>query len=321
MNNQLEAQPYELATYKARLIPALQSYPEGATLAQLVVKTGLPLEWTEYTLRQMLPQYPAHLEINAQHELVYLFDFSPRSLSFTQMLVRGGQAFLQGLWRLFVWVFKAWIVLMLCSYLLFNMLVLVLGISMLTRSSTLFEGTIKAMREVFRGLGRLWAGSQASQDNLLQAVFSYVFGPQAPPAESQALEKRILAFIQQNGGKINVGQLIKLTGWSLRQAEEQAAQLMAQYQGDAEVSELGTITYLFPALENQPREHDFSSEALMIWHHPQPLLRLNDNPKDTNEKITLINAFNLGMSFLSPLLLYLLFFDGEEFSDTLLFLR
>lgn len=317
MSQKIIRQDYNEKAFKAKLIPALKSHPKGATLADLVVATGLSQDWTEYTLRQLMNEYPAHLEINQDHKLVYIFDFQPRQ---NRGWSAWWQSFLATLYTTLTFVFKAWILLMMFTYLLFNVILLAVAATLVSRNSTVIQNIMRALMRIGPEVRKMFLQNGKLSDGLVHAVFSYVFGPDKKDNDELKLEKRILEFIRLNQGQLLVSDIVKLTGWSRRQAEEEAAQLLANYQGEAEVSEEGLIIYQFPELDQAPKASRRDPDALLVWKNPLPRRRMNDNEEKLNQKITWTNAFNALMAIISPLIIqYLFYSEGGTLSFTLLF--
>jgi hypothetical protein len=312
---QLQNQNYHEKEYKSLIIKALKAKPQGATLSEVVVATGLPTEWADYTLRQLLNDFPAYLEINDQHELVYKFDFVPKEKSLLQNLQTGIAWVFQVLWQIFTFGFKFWIVLMLFTYLLFNALVLLAAIVGITRSGDLLEGAFRLFGGGVQELWKMIWRTDRSKNGVIHQVFSYVFGQTPPQTDKLALEKLFLQQIDQQNGVLLVSDIVKLSGWSVREAQNQAAKLLANYQGDAEVSEDGVIVYRFADLA-QKTAH--SEPVKPIWERLLPTLKMNDNEKSVNRAIMGVNAFNIGMAFVSTFIIQLYFFEDTTMPDWLI---
>lgn len=72
--------------FKKRILKAIRGQNQGLSVPDLVVLTGLPTEWVEYLVREMLGEYPCRLRTNEREELVYIFDLSKKSLSLRKIL-------------------------------------------------------------------------------------------------------------------------------------------------------------------------------------------------------------------------------------------
>lgn len=301
MESKVVKKEYNEKEFKQILLTALKEKPNGATLTDMVVSTGLSTDWTEFTLRKLLGEYPVSFETNEKNELVYVFDFSPKTKSFNENIQDAFWNGLNLLWKGFVFLFKVWIVVMLFTYMLFNIIVLALAIVGITRSGDLLKVVFEIIAGIFKGSYELLFGKDKSNTSTVQQVFSYVFGESKKLNDSLATEKNILRLIRQNKGKLYNSDIIQLTGSTWREAEHQAAQLMANYQGDAKVNEDGIIIYEFPDLANATDA--IKNEILPIWKRPIPEIKMNDNDRETNQSIISVNAFNIVMTVITPIII------------------
>jgi hypothetical protein len=77
----LSKKEFDAKDFKKRILKAIRQQSQGSTIADLVVLTGLPIDWVEYLVRELLGEYPCRLRTNTRDELVYLFDLSKKSES------------------------------------------------------------------------------------------------------------------------------------------------------------------------------------------------------------------------------------------------
>jgi hypothetical protein len=310
MKAHLQDQSYNEKEFKAQIVAFLKTRPQGVTLSEVVLATGLATEWVDFTLRQLLNDFPAHLEINENKELIYQFDFTPKQTSITQTLTESLVKILDFVWLLFTFGFKVWIVAMLFTYMLFNTVVLLVAIIAITRSGELLEGAYKLFGDgIVEAFRMLFKKNQDKKQGLIQQVFSYVFGQSKANEDKLKWEKLILRHIEQNKGELLVSDIVQLTGWSVRESQEQAAKLLANYQGDAEVSNEGVIIYKFPDLITKTGTS--KSEPPKIWQNLIPNVLMNDNEKKVNRSIITVNSFNIVMAFLSTFLIQGYIFEDE----------
>lgn len=300
---------YNQAEYEQNILAYLKSKAgKGVTLADVVVGTGQKTEWTEYTLRQMLGKFPAHLEINNQQELVYLFDLTPKPLPVGKYILQGIGWGLWAVWWVLMLAFKIWMVAMLLTYGLVYALIVVIVIESITRSGDLFWEVCKG---IWYGFGEIWKmliGKSKAQIgegdyHFLSDIFSYVFGVSALKEDKLEVEKKILQQIRAQGGKLVPADIVRLTGWNLRDAQTQAAYLLANYQGEPIVTEAGKIEYLFPELAKES-ENNHAPDA--IWRYGLPLPLMNYLDKETHNTVTGLNIFNMVMAILSPIIILIM---------------
>ncbi|MCU0444183.1 MAG: hypothetical protein MUE85_04640 [Microscillaceae bacterium] len=197
--------------FKRRIRQAIHKQPQGTTIADLVVLTGLPIEWVEYLVRALLGEYPCRLRTNARDELVYVFDLSKKTESLRIILHD--------------WV-KAKI-------------------------------EYAPNHRIYGFLEKILRDTPEIKDRLF-------------------LEKVILNYIRHNEGKIVVAELVQITGWSIYQAETQIVRLLADYHGEASVTDEGVIIYQFAELADDADLDSEISASLKVWERPLPELTIND---------------------------------------------
>ena len=230
--------------YKSLVVKALRQKKEGATIADIVMLSGLATTWVTYTLRILLGEYPCRLKTNEHDELIYIFDFSIPSKNWKQKLLD-------------------------------------------------------------------WSKTSSSQKYLQKPkrfsyqTLSYIFGEKRKAKDRLFIEKIILHYIRHNKGKIVIAELVQITGWSVYQAETQAARLLANYNGEVEVTEDGVIIYNFYELAHTDvsltKQQDII-QSLKVWERPLPERKMNDNDEATNVKLEKINKTNLIVSSTASLL-------------------
>jgi hypothetical protein len=109
------------------------------------------------------------------------------------------------------------------------------------------------------------------------------------------MERRILAEIRAQKGRIGLADVIRVTGLPRDQADPLMSRLLLDYEGEVEVSEEGGIVYRFEALR---KTVDLGPVARPqpIWARLKRLVPLTGNPVGTNLVIAGLNGFNLIMS-------------------------
>ncbi|EAY25302.1 hypothetical protein [Microscilla marina] len=119
-------------------------------------------------------------------------------------------------------------------------------------------------------------------------------------------EKLILNYIRNNQGQIVIAELIQLTGWSIRQAETEAVQLLANYEGEVEITTQGVIIYKFAQFAKPSNESVDISESLKIWE--RPLAEKEWKGEDLEKKIKALNQWNFRIAATAPLVFGGLFY-------------
>jgi len=133
-------------------------------------------------------------------------------------------------------------------------------------------------------------------------VFAFVFGDE-DRKDPLADDREILEHIRYLGGRVTASDLALVTGWSLDRADREITRLLADYDGDAQVSDEGALVYEFKGLmPSAQRGH--GKPMPKFWERADPEYKVSDNASGTNWGIGLANGFNLGMALLTPSLLF-----------------
>ena len=314
---------YKSGAVRDRLASEFRKSRGEATVADLVVRTGLPKYQVETEVRAVADEFGARLRVTESGEILYSF---PRGL---HSRYRGLGPTLKRLWKALrkgaaavaAFLFKIWIVVMLVGYfVLFLALTLVaLAASIAAQTAgnrdsrgrnrgggggLMFTGRILELFVRIWFYGELFKSPEqryhererrlarsADRRPLHKAVFSFVFGdgdPNEPWAETE--KKAVAAFIQANRGILSLEEFMTLTGHRPGEAEDAINRYLYEFEGSPEVTANGTIYYFFPALMRRKDERDrtFGGSA--------PLKRLvpfSSNPRKANVWFAALNGVNL----------------------------
>lgn len=309
-----------------QVVEAFKSKKKGATVADIVAKTALPLEQVKELVGQAADEYGARLEVTESGEILYSFPqgFKSRYRGLGVTLKRGIHALGRGLGFIGKWAFKVWIMLMLVGYFVFFMAIALLalvasvavsasgssdnrsssrrgdGLGGLYLVSSIFDLIIRIWfySEITKSIDRSYYGSAYTRTAkpkgkpLNQAVFSFVFGDGDPNADWEKREKQaVIAYIQANRGVISLPEFMVLTGAKPLEAEDRIKRYCVEFGGLPEATEDGTIVYRFDALllRNDTTDRSFGSLSAPI----KRLLTFSANPKKLNRWFLFFNAVNL----------------------------
>jgi hypothetical protein len=295
----------------------------GATIADIVAKTALPLR----TVRELVPiaadEYSARLEVTESGEILYSFPhgFVSKYRGFRAGLRKAVEKIKKGVKTAASWVFKVWIMVMLVGYFIFFMLIALASLLLSfagsansdNRSSRRGDGVggIYLASSIFNLIIRIWFYSELLKPvdpyyrgrgtvppvrpkgrPLYKAIFSFVFGDGDPNADWPVREKQaVIAYIQAKSGVISLPELMSLTGLPPDKAEERITAYCAEFGGLPEATEDGTVVYRFDEILLRADTQNRSFPGLS-----GPVKRLKSfsaNEKKLNVWFSLINAVNL----------------------------
>ena len=321
-----------------RLRAALKEPKKPHTVADASAASGLPLRDAERGLNWLSSEYRGQLRVTDQGELLHLFPhgfhkpWETRDF-FTRAFDKIGH-FLAGLAR---FVVRAWLTIVLLGYVAIFVAILI-GLAVAqsnSRSSRrggdlgglifiVFRVLADAMFWTFHpfspfayrnrgyGFGQQQSGwgavaekPKADEVPFYEKVNRFFFGPTPKPEDPHALEKRLLAEIRRDKGRIGLADVMRVTGLPREQADPMMARLMVDYDGDVVVSEEGGITYRFPALRKTAEGDDVElagsqpsdGDAGDAFANAPKLAPFTGNGGGSNFLIVALNAFNMLMGY------------------------
>ncbi|MDR3123283.1 MAG: hypothetical protein LBU16_05845, partial [Treponema sp.] len=305
-----------------KVVEAFRRQQRGATVADIVAKTALPLQ----TVRELVPvaadEYSARLEVTESGEILYSFPrgFVSKRRGFKARLGRFMEQFGRGLNIAAQALFKVWIMVMLVGYFVLFM-VIALGALMLSVAASSSNSSDNRSRGRGGGIGgmflvsnvfdmiiRIWFYSELTKSldprqrgspgkrpkgrPLYKAIFSFVFGDGDPNADWDSREKQaVIAYLQANSGVVSLPEFMALTGKERAAAEERIASYCVEFGGMPEATEDGTVVYRFDELLLRADKKDRSFSGFSA-----PLKRLrsfSSNTRGMNAWFGIINTVNL----------------------------
>ncbi|MDR1655789.1 MAG: hypothetical protein LBR96_07310 [Treponema sp.] len=301
-----------------KITDAFRRYRRGATVADIVAATALPLEKVRELVPLAADEFSARLEVTESSEIRYSFPrgFTSRYRGFAARFKRLTEKVLNGFKITVSFLFKIWIMFMLVGYFAFFMLIalasLVLSVAGSSNSSNRSRngGGLYFASSIFNLIIRLWFYSELTKSvdrafydsrypqkqkpkgkPLHKAIFSFVFGDGNPFADWEEREqKAVIAYIQANRGVISLPEFMLLTGAKPDRAEEGIMAYCSRYGGSPEATEGGTIVYRFDELL---KRQDLRDRSLGGSIPLRPLGVFSGNEKKMNAAFSLINGVNL----------------------------
>lgn len=291
------------------------------TIADAAAKSGLPLRDAETGLHALVAEYRGHLRVTAEGDLLFRFPTGfEKPWETRDRLTELGRRIGRGALGVARFVVRAWISIVLVAYaLIFVALMIAL---MFARSSdsrdsrgvgldisyVFFRIIADALFWTFHPFSPFAyvdygaparAGrrrSKADETPFYEKVNRFFFGPQIPPPDPRAEERRLLAEIRAQRGRIGLADVMRVTGLPRSEADPLMSRLMLDYDGTVEVTEEGGIVYRFEALRKTADEAP-PNRPRPIWERVKRLVPFTGNELGSDLLIAGLNGFNLIMSF------------------------
>jgi hypothetical protein len=313
--------PRETDTISYRKITeALKRRRRGATVADIVAATALPLASARELVPRAADEYSARIEVTESGEIRYSFPrgFVSRYRGFRAGFKRFLEKFGRGIKIFAAGLFKVWIMVMLVGYFaLFMLLALaslfiaVAGRSSNSNSRQKNSGGFYLSSSIFNLILRLWFYSELTKSTdprhyrresrsaerprgrpLHRAIFSFVFGDGDPNGDWELREKKaFIAYVQANRGAISLPEYMALSGLTAEKAEEELMARCSEFGGSPEATEEGVIVYRFDELllRSDQGDRSFPEASAPI----RGLWEFSSNKKNMNVWFGLINTVNL----------------------------
>ncbi len=315
----------------APVLQALRRLKGRATVADVSAATGFERAQTEETLRRLLEDRRGHLEVGERGDLVYRFDPGLLSRDRESLWTR----IKRGAWSAFKVGFKIWIVATLVIY--FVIFVALLLAALFANKDGdggdwgggsgdrghrggglrlpmgdfwlwywIWSPRWRGRPYYGEGYGARGRGRDERKDGppFYKKVFAFVFGPDEPTRTKEERDRDLLRFIRARRGVVSPTDLVQHTGLPLDEANEELARLMAAHDGDVQVSDDGTLLFVFPELMVSAHGSVSEREPAPAWRRMEPARPLTGNSPGTNAIIVAINGFNLAAAATAPLFIF-----------------
>jgi hypothetical protein len=305
---------------------ALKDPRAPVTVADAAAASGLALRDAERGLNWLTSTYRGHLRVTEEGQLLFLYPYGFTKPWETRDALRDAfRAALRVLGGVARFVVRAWLTIAIFAY-AGAFLAILLGLTLARQGSSDRDGLPGSalLYVVFRVLAdalfwtfhpfsplAIGAGPRAFESEptssrrgaassesegvpFYEKVNRFVFGPTEAPPDPREMERRIVAEIRAQKGRIGLGDVMRVTGLPREEADPMMARLMLDYDGDVDVSEGGGITYRFEALRKTALETGEPRPA-PAWTEQKRVPPLTGNPPGSNVLVGLLNGFNLVM--------------------------
>ena len=292
-----------------------------ATVGDVIAATGLAQSEAETGLRKLLETYQGHVEVGEEGDLVYAFQRRLLRRDHTPVWIR----FRSAAARVLTTAFKVWIVVMLVVYFVVFVTLLIAALLAASRGNDRDGGSILGGGRHRGGgfrfpfllwlwtpdwrLGRPYYGRRFEQRSgqkvpFYKKVFSFVFGPDRPHGSIRDRDRSVIRLIRARNGAITGPELVRHTGLTVAEAEEEMGRLMGAYGGDVHVSRGGELVYTFADLLVSAHGRVRAREPAPAWQRLEKPAEFTGNKTGANVLIGSLNGFNLLAAMTAPILIF-----------------
>jgi hypothetical protein len=295
------------------------------TLEDAASVTGLPVLETEVAIKGLLEKYDSKLKVTENGDLIY--DFGTQ-LQRRHRKTWGErfQELLQFLWKGFQIFYK----LLTSLFLVIYFVVFLIGLIAMAAASEDGDGIGDAIAVLLRvfisifewntimGYNRRYyrldergytyqhyqekqshfrrfrrkSKDPKDQKSFVASIYDFIFGPPRVQLDPLANNQEVATFLREQKGLITTSEIQALAGWRREEAENFMTECLAYFDGDAYVSDNGTLYGDFAQLIRS-RNREGEQPVVWYWDEYEPEYELTGNSKGRNAIIIGMNTFNL----------------------------
>lgn len=300
------------------LTQSLSTYRNPISIADAASKSGLSFADTKNGLNFLLAEYRGSIAATNQGELLYAFPYGFVSFRqqelFEKIWLKTKNAFMGGL----KFLVRAWISVVMVAYVAIFAIILIalslkgsderennssLGSSLMLHA--LLRMVLDSLFWTFHPFSPFYYNNyeyrsynQVKKAPFYERVNNFFFGPQEIEVSQEQIIKNVLQEIRAQKGRIGIFDIMKVTGFSKKEADPFMAKLMLDYNGEVHVSEEGGIYYEFIDIRKTAL-NEINLSPKPIWHQRAVLPSFTGNTFSSNALIIGLNGFNLIMSLVA----------------------
>ena len=312
-----------------KIVRAFKSRKKGATVADIVSSTGLPMNKVRELIPKAADEFKGRLEVTESGEILYSFPngFTSRYRGFIPFLNRYSQKTIAAIAKAGTFLFKIWIMVMLVGYFILFMAIAVASLVLSAAASSNnrsrggnrdggnyggsrgSRGGMYSSMMIFNLIIRLWFASEMTRSfnsgygnnnwgksrtksrPLYKAIFSFVFGDGDPNANwEEETKKAFIAHLKENRGVISLPEFMILGGYTPVEAESKITSMCVEFEGSPEATNDGTIVYRFDKILLGSEKPKKQTGLPLLFKNPVPF---SSNPEKMNFWFGIINGVNL----------------------------
>lgn len=156
-----------------------------------------------------------------------------------------------------------------------------------------YEEKPSAIKSFFQGTGKPGKANKG----FIPSIYDFVFGPPRVESDTLANQQELASFLRQQKGLVCIPEIQALAGYSRPDAERFLTRALADFEGEAHISENGSLYADFSEfIRHKNREGE--KPIIYYWDEYEPEYELTGNSTGKNALIIAMNIFNLlGSSF------------------------
>lgn len=309
-----------------RITRFLASSPGRVTDGDVAAGAGVSISAVQSQLYQLMLTHVSTLEVREDGALVYDFGKGLTPIGAKTWLDHA-RTVGRWLWKGFKYTYKISLAVVLVTYTIAFVVIIIamaLAASAASEDDDVASGAFDLVGAIFRGIFEFTTHSAllyadrdrygyaydhyeptppvlnlgkkdaevAHKKGFVPSVYDFVLGPDRVEIDDRAQHRELASFVRERGGALSIADVQALSGLSRDASERLFARFVAEFDGEAVISEAGALTAQFPELQrSKTTKHD--EPIVHYWDEYEPPFELTGNPWTRNLLIGLLAGFNL----------------------------
>ena len=267
----------------------------SVTIGDIVSETGLDTETAKSCLNKLISTHEGVMRVSDSGELLYAFSNGCIQRDQRSWWDRNKKKIYKGVKA----VFKVVIFLFLLIYFIIYMCILLAMLSQNRNSRSSGSGFNTAIWFFWGGGRRRYddVSDGKKKEPIYTRVYNFMFGPEEPEKDPLKLQSQCAQLIRARNGVITVEDWMMVSGQSREKCESDLARYTAEFDGDAEILENGTLVYVFPDVMKSMKSGKRETMPTPAWETLESPRKLSGNSGGGNAMVIGLNLFNLIMAW------------------------
>ena len=267
----------------------------SVTIGDIVSETGLDTETAKSCLNKLISTHEGVMRVSESGELLYAFSNGCILRDQRSWWERNKKKVYKGLKAFF----KVVIFLFLVIYFIIYMCLLIFMLSQNRNSRSSGDGFSTAIWFFWGGGGRRYDSSSRGEkkEPIYTRVYNFMFGPEEPEKDPLELQSKCAQLIRARNGVITDEDWMMVSGQSREKCESDLARYTAEFDGDAEILENGTLVYVFPDVMKSMKSGKRARMPKPAWDTLEAPRKLSGNSGGGNAMVIGLTLFNLIMAW------------------------
>ena len=282
------------------------------TVGDIMSETGLNSDDAKAGLSKLIGTHEGVMRVSETGEIIYVFKSGCIRRDERSWWERNKKA----IYRFFKKLFKIIIFAVLVIYFIIYLVILLALIFGNKNSNSRSSFNPGIMIYYFWGTGgSRYSDSGEKREPIYTKVYNFVFGPEDVEVDPLEARTKCAQLIRAKKGILTVEDWILATGQSREKCESDLARYTAEFNGTAEITNNGTLVYVFEDMLKSTQSGNRVSMPSPAWatlEQPRPLTA---NTAGGNAFVIGFNSFNLIMSSLIAIGGFNLLFEKPDPTD------